>query len=249
MTKSENRIPNQTTMTNDEWPRLRPLVIAVSSLIRHSVFGFRHSAVTLLALVAAILSGCSSKPTEMVESRPAFGTKFTIDVIGPTERSTNRVIAAGWAELDLCASKLDPTKPDSDIAQINAQAGGEPVEVDPLTATCLAAAREACQTTGVPAGLDKVQIGGASPLPKGAKTTKPTAAAPLNSVRLPEAGMRIDLGDFVLGHTIDRMAQRMKQAGAVAGEVSVEGGPTVTFGVWPPEAQRSTAPEAKPAKP
>ena len=135
-------------MTNDEAPRGGPFVIAVSSLIRHSVFGFRHSAVALLALVAVILAGCSSKPTEIVESRPAFGTTITIRAIGPTERSTKRVIAAGWAELDLCASHLDPALPTSDIALINAQAGGDPVPVDPLTATCLAAAKDMWQDTG-----------------------------------------------------------------------------------------------------
>ena len=45
MTKSENRMTNETANTNDEeslWPS-RSFVIAFCRLIRHSVFGFRHS--------------------------------------------------------------------------------------------------------------------------------------------------------------------------------------------------------------
>ena len=179
------------------------------------------------------------------------------------------MIAAGWAELDLCASHLDPALPTSDIALINAQAGGDPVPVDPLTATCLAAAREMWQVTGgafdptagpvldlwtgaaeptddqiakarALIGMDKVQIAGMglqpppmpAKLPPGVVPPK-SAAPPLGAVRLAQPGMRLDLGGIVEGYIIGRMAQRMKQAGAVAGLVSVADGPVVAFGSRP----------------
>jgi FAD:protein FMN transferase len=202
-----------------------------------SAMDFFRSTAAATLLVFLVASGCSSKPTEVIETREAFGAEFTIDVVGPTERSAKRVMAAGWAELDLCVSKLDPDRPDSDISRINAQAGGEPVPVDSLTATCLAAARESWQPSGGSPGMDKVEILGGP------------AALSINSVRLPEKGMRLDLGGFVEGHVIDRIAQRLKRAGAVAGVISVEDGPTYAFGVWPPEIRHATALETKPAKP
>jgi len=229
-------------------------------------------------------TGCSPQPVEVTETRDAMSTQVTVRVIAPTEAVARRALAAAWKEMDLCiscldryrkpseawlggdeAARKDPAQRPSDVWRINREAGKWNTAVDPLTATCLAACREARDLTGgafdptvgpivdlwraaaeadrLPTdeeiakarslvGLDKVEIMMASaPLaPQGADLAPPGAGEPprqpsavqMNLVGM-APGMQLDLGGIAKGYIAGRMAQRMKEAGAVAALIACSG--------------------------
>ena len=229
----------------------------------------------LLFLLLAV--GCGPQPVELSETRDPMDTVVTVTAIAPTEAVARRAIAAAWQEMDLCASCLDryrrpseawlkrdaaarkdPAQRPSDVWRINREAGKWNTAVDPLTATCLAACREAWDLSGgafdptvgpivdlwraaaeadrLPTdeeiakarslvGLDKVEImlPGAPLPPQSADPAPPEPgepprqqnAVPMNLVSM-APGMQLDLGGIAKGYIAGRMAQRMKEAGAVA---------------------------------
>jgi thiamine biosynthesis lipoprotein len=101
----------------------------------------------LLATAMATLGGCS-RGVEEVETREAMDTQVTVRVVAANEKMAKAALAAAWAEMDICAAKLNRYDPKSDIARINADAGKFHTSVLPLTATCLGAARGLSTATG-----------------------------------------------------------------------------------------------------
>ncbi len=134
-----------------------------------------HPASALLAvlagLAALLAAGCSGKPVEVVETRPAMDTEVMVRVVARNEATARRALALAWAEMDLCAAKLDryrapsdawlsqdpavrgparrdPAQAPSDVWRINREAGQWNVEVDALVTSCLTAAKEAWELSG-----------------------------------------------------------------------------------------------------
>jgi len=104
--------------------------------------------VAFAILAAAIaLSGCSGPPAETIETRVAMDAEVTVHAIAPTKEDADRCAAAAWKEMELCLHRLDPRQPTSDIGRINAEAGRFTITVDPLTTSCLAAAKETWEYT------------------------------------------------------------------------------------------------------
>ena len=132
----------------------------------------RWAATAALAAAAALLvAGCSGKPVEVVETRPAMDTEVMVRVVARNEATARRALGLAWAEMDLCAAKLDryrkpsdawlsqdpavrgparrdPAQAPSDVWRINREAGQWNVEVDPLVTSCLTAAKEAWELSG-----------------------------------------------------------------------------------------------------
>ncbi|MCX5683023.1 MAG: FAD:protein FMN transferase [Planctomycetota bacterium] len=103
----------------------------------------------------------------MTETREAMTTVVTVTAIGPTDAVARRAIAAAWQEMDLSifclddyrkpseewlkgdkAARKDPAQQPSDVWRINRDAGMWNTTVDPITNTCLSAAREVWQLSG-----------------------------------------------------------------------------------------------------
>jgi thiamine biosynthesis lipoprotein ApbE len=123
---------------------------------------------TLMALALALAAaGCSGKPVEVIETRLAMDTEITIHTIAPTDALARKATAAAWQEMDLCIGRLDarrgpsegwkkgdeaaqrdPAQIPSDTWLINDGAGKWSAMVDPLTVSCLAAAKEAWEASG-----------------------------------------------------------------------------------------------------
>ena len=179
MTNDEIQMANETAMTKHERPvgRGRPVapracfrfVIVVWSFFRHSVFVIRHwqSLIGLLAPPVLLCIGCSGKPVELTETRPAMDTEVTVHAIAPTEAVARRALAAAWKEMDLCAMLLDryrkpseawlkgdakarqdPAQRPSDVWRVNEDAGHWAAQVDPIVTTCLAVAKEVWELSG-----------------------------------------------------------------------------------------------------
>jgi thiamine biosynthesis lipoprotein len=250
----------------------------------------------LLLLAGLLLAGCASQPVEVTETRDAMSTQVTVRAVAPTEAVARRAIAAAWKEMDLCISCLDryrkpsdawlrgdeqarrdPAQRPSDVWRINREAGKWNTAVDPITVSCLAAAREARELCGgafdptvgpvvdlwrraaeedrLPTdaevakaqslvGLDKVDILITSaPRPAGGPNLAPADeppteenTVPLNMVSMAE-GMQLDLGAIAKGYIAGRMAQRLKEAGAVAALVACSGD-IYAFGERPASSAR-----------
>jgi len=106
------------------------------------------TALALAGLVALAAVGCTtSDPVELVETRPAISTEIAVRVIAPDEATALECMESAWREMETCALLLDRWTEGSDVATINKQAGRFHAEVDPITISCLAAAREAWGVT------------------------------------------------------------------------------------------------------
>jgi len=125
------------------------------------------SGAVLALIVLLAVSGCSKPPVELVEARLAMDTEVTVRAIAPNEAVAKAAIDAAWKEMDECAFRLDRfRKPSeawlkgdekarrdsrqqpSDVWRINHEAGKWNTTVDPLTTTCLSAAKEVWEMTG-----------------------------------------------------------------------------------------------------
>ena len=112
-------------------------------------------------------AGCSGKPVEVVEGRPAMDTVVTVRAIAPSDAVARQALDAAWQEMDLCVALLDrhrapsedwlkgkpearkdPRQQPSDVWRINADAGKWHTAVDPIVTTCLAAAKEVYGLSG-----------------------------------------------------------------------------------------------------
>jgi len=108
----------------------------------------RQSLGPLAVAGALLLAGCAPEPVELVETRPAMTTEITVRVVAPDERTARVCIESAWREMEECAVRLDRWTETSDVARINANAGKFHINVDPLTVSCLAAAKEAFEKSG-----------------------------------------------------------------------------------------------------
>lgn len=122
---------------------------------------------SLLFSAALLLAGCSSPPVELVEARLAMDTEVAVRAIAPTEAIAKAALDAAWKEMDECIFRLDgyrqpseawlkgdekarrdSRQQPSDVWRINHEAGRWNTTVDPITTTCLSAAKEVWEMTG-----------------------------------------------------------------------------------------------------
>jgi len=106
----------------------------------------QYAALAVLA-AALVLAGCGGEPVELVETRPAMTTEITVRVVAPDERRARTCLEAAWREMEECTLRLDRWTEASDIAKINEAAGRFHINADPLTVSCLTAAKEVWEAT------------------------------------------------------------------------------------------------------
>ncbi|MFO8013352.1 MAG: FAD:protein FMN transferase [Phycisphaerae bacterium] len=109
--------------------------------------GGRERLAALVATATLLLAGCADQSVELVETRAAMTTEITVRVVAPDERTARTCLEAAWREMEECTLRLDRWTDASDIARINANAGTFHITVDPLTISCLAAAKEVWEKT------------------------------------------------------------------------------------------------------
>ncbi|MBE3097961.1 MAG: FAD:protein FMN transferase [Planctomycetes bacterium] len=125
------------------------------------------SGAVLALTVLLAVSGCSKPPVELVEARLAMDTEVTVRAIAPNEAIAKAAIDAAWKEMDECIfcldgyrkpseawlkgtpkARKDRAQQPSDVWRINHEAGQWNTTVDPITTTCLSAAKEVWEMTG-----------------------------------------------------------------------------------------------------
>lgn len=196
--------------------------------------------VTMLLILAAVLSGCSAATAKTTGTGYYFDTVVTLTLYGAPEGMMEQL----WQACARYEQLLSRTLPGSDVDRIN-RAGGESVTVDAETWQLLQCARELSAATD---GAFSVTIAPLSALwdftgdaPRIPAEAALQAAIPLvddscirlgegNTVTLP-AGMQIDLGGIAKGYIADRLAEMLR--GQVSGAILNFGGNVYVLGTKP----------------
>ena len=202
-----------------------------------------HKSCTFLVGLACLLTLHSScGPSERTLERTGFvmGTVAEIKVESPSKEAAERAIDAAFSELESVDGAMSVYREGSDVARINASAGGPPVSVRPGTVAVL---EEAGRVSALSGGAFDVTVGPLIDL-WGFRTRNfrepgrgdiEDVLADLvgagrvemdgerGTVRLPEPGMSIDLGGVAKGYGVDRAARALGESGIERGLVNVGG--------------------------
>ena len=86
-----------------------------------------------MLLASVLATGCAAPPgTQAVEeTRLLMGTTFRIRVVAPDPVAGRAAVAAALDEVARVEALLSEWRDDSEISEVNRQAGGEPVVVGP----------------------------------------------------------------------------------------------------------------------
>ncbi len=165
----------------------------------------------------------------------AMGGPCELRLYAPEEAEARRVAQAAQAEVMRLESHYTRYREDSITSRINAAAGGEPVPVDPETASLLEYADTAHKQSG---GLFDITSGvfrrvwdfKSGVLPDQSEIEKTRQLVGWNKVewssthiRLPLAGMQIDFGGFVKEYAVDAVARLCRELGIEHGMVDLGG--------------------------
>ncbi len=203
--------------------------------------------VTASAALAAALSlaACSrlggSSGGIYKDTRVIMGTYITITAAGKdlTEEQAMRAIDAGFAEVTRVDELMSTYKPQSQLSEVNREAGIKPVKVDPEV---IEDTEQALATAKATDGAFDPTIG---PLVRAWKIGSPDARIPSQAeidkanklvdymqvevdknngtIFLKKKGMSLDLGGVAKGYATDRAVAAMKKAGVNSGIVACAG--------------------------
>ena len=164
---------------------------------------------------------CHPFPTKRL--RIALGTWVAIEVMGLRAEDEQPAIEAAYAAIGAVDAHMHPTRPGSDLAEINSAPLHTPIEVQPDTWHLLKLAQRLyVLTEGVfdpclpshPGRLSDLEIGSE-------EEEEPTVIC--------HAPVRLDLGGIAKGHAIDRAVATLGAMGCPSGVVNA-GGDLRVFG-------------------
>ena len=179
----------------------------------------------------------------------AMATRFEIVIAGSRPGYARQAAQAVFEEIDRLEGNLSRFLETSDVARINALAGGEPVRVGIPAFECLRLARRMHAETG---GVFDAAIGplvrcwrtdaGKPRTPTAEEIAKARALIGMNrveldeknfTVRLPAAGMCIDLGGIGKGYALDKGAEILREWDIEAALLSTGGSSILALGAPP----------------
>jgi len=183
----------------------------------------------LLVVLGVAATPAQGDPTRVVRRQEHMATWISITVPEPETPHVLRAIDDAFAEVARLEAVLSEWKPRTDIARVNAQAGGEAVKVGPEVFEVLRAAHQVSVNSG---GAFDVTIGalwGAwdfrwqNPRVPGARELADLVARidyrrlelrpDAQTVRLPRDGMKLALGGIAKGYVIDRASAVLHRHG------------------------------------
>lgn len=176
-----------------------------------------------------------------------MGTLVTITASAADQEVGHRAIQAGFDEIKRLERLLSTWIPESELSQVNAEAGRHPVRVSRETLEIVAKSIEIARLTD---GGFNIAIGPAveawsvterQHIPSDDELQRLKSLVDVTSIQvdvraqtifLPHKGMKIDVGGIGKGYAADRAAEEMKKAGAQGGVVALSGD-IKTFGAPP----------------
>lgn len=199
------------------------------------------------------------RPVRTERTWPAMGTLLHASARAPEDAAAEGAVRAARTRVLAVDSLMSTYRPDSDLSRVNRAAGREgPVSVSAETARVLEEALRWARLTGGAFDPTAGPLGRAWGFHEGEPRVPPPAARDSAArlvgwerveqretepaVRLPEEGMRLDLGAVAKGHALDAAVGAMRARGAEAGMVDL-GGNLRVFGPPPGDAAGSRDPE------
>jgi thiamine biosynthesis lipoprotein len=208
--------------------------------------------ITMLCLAMTLVAGCveiqaTSAPVVSKRIQMHMGTLVTVTAVASDKNVGDGAVQAAFHEIKRLEQLLSTWRSDSELSQVNAEAGYLPVQVSRETLQLIIRALDIAELThgGFNIALgpaidawsvterqripDKEELGGLKQL---VDWTSIQVNGEQRTIYLPHKGMRIDVGGIGKGYAADRAVEKMKQAGAMGGVVALSGD-IKTFGVLP----------------
>lgn len=200
----------------------------------------------------AVLTGCGSihsveSPVVVKRTQMHMGTLVSITTVAPSQEIAQVSIEAGFREIKRLEQLFSTWIPTSELSQVNAAAGREPVVVGPETLELVSRSLEMARLTE---GGFNIAVGPAVEAWSVTERERIPTREELQSLRLlvdwtminidsqartiflPKPGMRIDVGGIGKGYAADRAVDVMRKMGAKGGVVALSGD-IKTFGDLP----------------
>ena len=200
----------------------------------------------------AVLTGCGSihsveSPVVVKRTQMHMGTLVSITTVAPSQEIAQTSIEAGFREIKRLEQLFSTWIPTSELSQVNAAAGREPVVVGPETLELVSRSLEMARLTE---GGFNIAVGPAVEAWSVTERERIPTREELQSLRLlvdwtminidsqartiflPKPGMRIDVGGIGKGYAADRAVDVMRKMGAKGGVVALSGD-IKTFGDLP----------------
>ena len=213
-----------------------------------------HAGILFLFL-SLVMTGCAgvtplSHPVVVKRAQMHMGTLVTITAVASDLEAGHKAIQAGFNEIKRLERLLSTWIPESELSQVNAEAGRRPVTVSRETLDLVARSMEMVRLTeggfniAVGPAVDAWSVTERQRIPSDEelqqlKVLVDAAAIQIDMTRqtifLPHQGMKIDVGGIGKGYAADRAAEAMKKAGAQGGVVALAGD-IKTFGALPDAA-------------
>ncbi len=213
------------------------------------------SSTNLLASVMfalIMLGGCAvippaSSPVTTKRVQMHMGTLVTVTAIGSDTHAGHRAVQAAFDEIKRLEQLLSTWRPDSELSQVNTEAGRQPVKVSRETFEVVERSLEMARLTH---GGFNIALGPAieawsvterqqipdEPVLERLKLivdwTRIQIDKKAQTIYLPQKGMHIDVGGIGKGYAADLAVGEMKRVGAMGGVVALSGD-IKTFGVLP----------------
>lgn len=210
------------------------------------------SSLAIVVLPLVMLGGCagllpSSQPIIAKRAQMHMGTLVTVTAVALDTQVSDRAVQAGFDEIKRLEGLLSTWRSDSELTQVNAEAGNRPVKVS----------RETFEVVGRSLDMARLTYGGFNialgpaieawsvterqqiPDEQVLERLKPLVDwtsiqldQKAQTIYLPYKGMRLDVGGVGKGYAADRAVEVMKRAGATGGVVALSGD-IKAFGVLP----------------
>ena len=200
----------------------------------------------------AVLTGCGSihsveSPVVVKRTQMHMGTLVSITTVAPSQEIAQASIEAGFREIKRLEQLFSTWIPTSELSQVNAAAGREPVVVGPETLELVSRSLEMARLTE---GGFNIAVGPAVEAWSVTERERIPTREELQALRLlvdwtminidsqartiflPKPGMRIDVGGIGKGYAADRAVDVMRKMGAMGGVVALSGD-IKTFGDLP----------------
>jgi thiamine biosynthesis lipoprotein len=217
----------------------------------------------------AVLGVHGAELSRFTFTQPHMGTRFQIIVYAADEAAADRAVKAAFERIAGLDGIMSDYRPTSELMQLCAQAGGEPVRVSDDLFFVLSRAQELSRRSG---GAFDVTVGPVVRLWRQArKTRRLPDPKELNrarelvgysmvrldekarTVQLLKPGMQLDLGGIAKGYAADAALAVLKKHGidralvAAGGDIAVSGPPPDTAG-WAIGIAPLENPEARPRR-